>query len=159
MVFELERVPGSRHILSSQLIETSPLPPPGDCSIGAYGTKCRYLSGLRPSATWEAYFPFLSPRGALKLAYGESTTALKLPPTHLQHTRTRSDPKNSEETLAEQCTSDEHALKHMPRVDVEGRGQRRSMAALSWLSLLSRAHLASTMVICSEISGSGVASP
>ena len=42
----------------------------------------------------------------------------------------------------------QHVLKHMPRVDVEGRGQRRSMAALSWLSLLSRAHLASTMVIC-----------
>jgi len=53
----------------------------------------------------------------------------------------------------------QHVLKHMPRVDVEGRGQRRSMAALSWLSLLSQAHLASTMVICSEISGGGVASP
>ena len=66
MVFELERVPGSRHILSSQLIETSPLPPPGDCSIGAYGTKCRYLSGLRPSATWEVSFPFLSPPGGAK---------------------------------------------------------------------------------------------
>ena len=53
----------------------------------------------------------------------------------------------------------QHALKHMPRVDVEGRGQQRSMAALSGLSLLSRAHVASTMVICSEVSGGGVASP
>jgi hypothetical protein len=37
----------------------------------------------------------------------------------------------------------QHAVEHRPRVDAERRGQRRSMAALSRLSLLLWAHLAS----------------